>query len=184
MDIIVGEIRAFSGDYAPRNWAICDGRLLKITEYPALYSLITTSYGGDGITTFALPDLRGRLVVQNGRLAGGSVFQFAKPGGQQTVTLTSNNMAAHQHTLVASKESAVTNQAFNNYLATAQDPGNPGSDVLSYLEYKTNDATVKVVPLNGNTLNPIGGSQPHDNRQPYLGISYIIALNGIYPDFY
>lgn len=183
MDNTVGEIRAFAGDYAPRGWEICNGKLLSVSAYPALFSLIGYTYGGDGSTTFALPDLRGRLIVQNGQLTGGSTFPFARPDGKQTVTLTVSNMAEHQHSLAASKEPAITNQAANNYLSKAQDPGNPGSDVLGYLPYNTADTTLKMAPLKAGTLTSTGGNQPHDNRQPYLPISYIIALNGVYPDF-
>ncbi|MET0395061.1 MAG: tail fiber protein [Chitinophagaceae bacterium] len=183
MDNTVGEIRAFAGDYAPRGWEICNGKLLSVSEYPALFSLIGFTYGGDNRNLFALPDLRGRLVVQNGQLAGGSAFPFGRPAGQQSVTLTAGNMGEHQHDLVASTEPAVTSTAANNYLSKAQDPGNPGSDVLGYLPYKTTDTTLKVAPLNANTLTSAGNSAPHDNRQPYLPISYIIALNGVYPDF-
>lgn len=183
MDNTIGEIRAFAGDYAPRGWEICNGKLLNVSDYPALFSLIGFAYGGDGRSTFALPDLRGRLVVQNGQLTGGSTFPFAKPNGQQTVTITTGNMAEHQHDLVASKEPAVTSTASNTYLSKAQDPGNPGSDVLSYLPYNATDTTLKVATLNVNTLTSAGQGLPHDNRQPYLPISYIIALNGVYPDF-
>jgi microcystin-dependent protein len=165
------------------NWALCDGRLLQVNSHQPLYSLLGTAYGGDGINTFALPDLRGRLIVQNGASFGGSARPFAVKGGQEKVTLSVAQAPRHQHAFTVGAEAATTKEPAGNYLAAPVDTGNPDGTVLAYLPYGSDDDTLKTVALGPATLGSSGGSQPHENRQPYMAISYIIAITGEYPIF-
>jgi microcystin-dependent protein len=161
-DPYLGEIRIFAGNYAPVDWALCDGQLLQIAQYDALFSLIGTSYGGDGLNTFALPDLRGRLPIHQG---GGFVTGGA--GGTEQVTLTAQQLAGHSHPLMASTA-----------LATQE---SPAGNVTGQTEIALYGNESPFGPMNGQALPPAGGSQPHDNVQPFLCLTFIICTNGIYP---
>lgn len=183
MEPYLGEIRAFAGNFAPVGWLQCNGTLLPISQYDALFTLIGTTYGGDGITTFALPNLQGRAAMQNGQLAGGASYPLGGAGGVETVTLTTASMPSHQHAFNVSTAAGTTNTATNNFLASVQDTGNPGSTVLAYMPYSQGDNTLVSVPLNPGTIGAGGSSQPHENMQPYLAITYIIATQGVYPSF-
>ena len=159
----VGEIRMFGGNFAPAGWMFCQGQLLPISENETLFQLIGTTYGGDGLSTFALPDLRGRVPIHQG--AG---FILAETGGAEEVTLTTNQIPAHTHPLMASGN-----------IATSANPANavPGqSPSISLYE-----SDVPGAGLNVAAIPPIGGSQPHNNFQPYLCVSFIISLFGIFP---
>jgi microcystin-dependent protein len=160
----IGEIRIFAGNFAPLGWAFCAGQILSISENDTLFNLIGTNYGGDGQTTFALPDLRGRIPVHQG---SGSVL--SQSGGVETVTLTQNQLPAHTHALTASVNNATTANAEGNVVA--QTP--------SYTPYI--GGTPANTPLAPSSVSTLGGSHPHDNMQPYICINYIIALFGIYP---
>jgi microcystin-dependent protein len=159
----VGEIRMFAGNFAPAGWMLCDGQLLPISENETLFTLIGTTYGGDGQSTFALPDLQGRLPIHQGN---GTIL--AESGGAEAITLTVNQTPAHSHPLLASTG-----------------PGNlntPGGNVTA------ESAAVKIYYADEPTANmaaaaiaPAGGSQPHTNFQPYLCINFIISLFGIFP---
>src|SRR5438128_2866643 len=159
----VGEIRMFAGNFAPAGWMFCEGQLLPISEYETLFQLIGTTYGGDGQSTFALPDLRGRLPLHQG-----NGFILAETGGAEEITLTVSQIPAHSHPLLASS-SPGTNAA-------------PANSVLA----KT---TTGFLYINENTtgnmaataIGPVGGSQPHTNFQPYLCVDFIISLFGIFP---
>lgn len=163
MDPYVGEIRFFAGSFAPVGWALCDGTVLAISQNEALYTLIGTTYGGDGVNTFALPDLRGRIPVHRG-----NNYPMGMRGGSETVTLTSNQLPAHAHAALA-----------HSTEGTSADPtGN-------FWGYSANEQYVTADTING-TMSPTsvsvtGGSQPHDNMMPYLAVNFIIALEGIYP---
>jgi len=159
----VGEIRMFAGNFAPAGWQLCEGQLLSISENETLFQLIGTTYGGDGQTTFGLPDLRGRLPVHQG-----SGFILAESGGAETVTLTVSQIPSHSHPFLA-----VTNAA-----SVAAAGGNLVAQTPSYTPYIAAPATS---PLAANSISSVGGSQPHDNFQPYLCINYIISLFGIFP---
>jgi microcystin-dependent protein len=159
----VGEIRMFAGNFAPAGWMFCEGQLLPISEYETLFNLIGTTYGGDGQSTFALPDLRGRLPNHQG-----NGFTLAESGGVETVTLTTNQIPTHTHALLASKNIATQSNASANTLAQS---------TLAKMYF----ADVTDVVLSPNSVTPTGGSQPHDNFQPYLCINYIISLFGIFP---
>lgn len=183
MQPYLGEIRAFAGNFAPVGWLACNGSLLSISQYDALFTLIGTTYGGDGITTFALPNLQGRAAMQNGQLVGGSSYPIGGAGGVESVTLTTSSMPSHQHAFNVATTPGTTNTATNNFLASVQDTGNPGSTVLAYMPYNQGDNTLVAIPLNQGTIGTGGSSQPHENMQPYLAITYIIATQGIYPSF-
>jgi microcystin-dependent protein len=160
----IGEIRMFAGNFAPAGWAFCDGSLVAISENDALFSLIGTTYGGDGQTTFALPDLRGRLPMHQGN---GAVI--GESGGAESVTITPSTMAAHTHTLSASGNPGGQSTAASNVLS--QSP--------SIAFYKAPPFPIALAP---QALPGVaGGSQPHDNFQPYLCLNFIISLFGIYP---
>jgi microcystin-dependent protein len=161
----VGEIRMFAGNFAPAGWMFCEGQLLPISEYETLFNLIGTTYGGDGQSTFALPDLRGRLPIHQG-----NGFILAETGGAEEITLTVNQIAAHSHPLLASTD-----------LGNSADPGgavlaqSTTAAVDLYLE------DTPTVPLAANSVGSVGGSQPHTNFQPYLCVDFIISLFGIFP---
>ncbi len=158
----VGEIRMFAGNFAPAGWMFCEGQLVPISENETLFQLIGTTYGGDGQATFALPDLRGRLPLHQG-----NGFVIAETGGVEEVTLTVNQIPSHAHAFLASNSTSNATTPGNNLLATAlQD---------LYVE----DITVQ--NLNASAITSIGGSQPHNNFQPYLCINFIISLYGIFP---
>ena len=166
-DPFIGEVMMFAGNFAPLGWADCNGQLLSINQNQALFSLLGTTYGGDGIQTFALPDLRGRTPVHAGSGPGMSTRTLGETGGSESVTLSAAQMPSHTHTLRA---------------AAAASTGTPGSTVALA---QTSGAKVYRAPSNpatmGNGLASAGGGQPHDNRQPYLGVRFIMALEGIYP---
>ncbi len=164
----VGEIRMFAGNFNPAGWMFCDGSLLPISENETLFQLIGTTYGGDGQSTFALPDLRGRVPIHMGTGPGLSTYQLAETGGVESVTLTQNQMPVHNHTPLASNTAAADTPS-NNFWATSA-TGKPYS------------AAPPTVLMNPGTMGPaIGGSQPHDNMIPFLCVSYIISLFGIFP---
>ncbi len=158
----VGEIRMFAGNFPPAGWFFCEGQLLAISEYETLFNLIGTTYGGDGQSTFALPDLRGRVPIHMG-----SGFVLAQQGGVETVTLTVNQIPFHSHVPQADSGSgAQTSPAGNAWANSAIFPysGNPPA-----------------AAMDAHALSSDGGSQPHDNMTPYLVVSFIISLFGIFP---
>ena len=159
----VGEIRMFAGNFAPAGWMFCDGQLLPISENETLFQLIGTTYGGDGQSTFALPDLRGRLPLHQG-----NGFILAETGGAEEITLTVNQIPAHSHPFLAS--TSVSNQSAPTNNVVAQ-----SSSADLYIE---DTPTANMAP---NAISSVGGSQPHTNFQPYLCINFIISLFGIFP---
>ena len=159
----VGEIRMFAGNFAPAGWMFCEGQLLPISEYETLFNLIGTTYGGDGQTTFALPDLRGRLPIHQG-----NGFTLAETGGVETVTLTTSQIPSHSHPFLASTSPG----------GTVDPTGNVLSDFPGGKAYRPIPPTVA---LASQSIGSTGGSQPHDNVQPYLCIDFIISLFGVFP---
>ncbi len=159
----VGEIRMFAGNFAPAGWMFCEGQLLPISENETLFQLIGTTYGGDGQSTFALPDMRGRLPIHQG-----NSYILAQTGGAEEITLAVNQIPAHSHAFLTS-----TN--------IAQDT-NPSGKVLgqtaSGLPYIQDSVDSSLSP---NAMSAVGGSQPHTNFQPYLCVDFIISLFGIFP---
>lgn len=164
----VGEIRMFAGNFAPRGWAFCDGQLLAVSQNDALFSLLGTIYGGDGRTTFGLPDMRGRVPMHAGSGPGLSPRRLGAKAGAENVTLTVNQLPSHTHNLQASQDLA--GQSAPQGLV----PGNSPSIDL-YRE------TAPTGNVSTNAITSIGGSRKHTNLQPFLCINYIIALVGIYP---
>lgn len=177
-----GEIRAFAGAYTPAGWQACDGSLLQITDYEDLFELLGTTYGGDGQTTFAVPDFRGRVAVQTGQLAGGASYALGAKGGAETVAITMDTMSAHTHLLKVDTVAGTSSTGSGNFLAAVQDSANPGSSVLAYLPYCGPTVTT-AVPLRDGTISYTGRGDEHENRQPYIGITYIIATTGDFPTF-
>jgi microcystin-dependent protein len=159
----VGEIRMFAGNFAPAGWMFCEGQLLPISEFETLFNLIGTTYGGDGQSTFAVPDLRGRLPIHQG-----NGFTLAETGGVEEVTLTVSQIPAHSHPLLAS-----TNQAAGN-----TPTGNVTGQVGSTQIYKAAAPGAAMAP---QAVTSTGGSQPHTNFQPYLCVDFIISMFGIFP---
>lgn len=162
----VGEIRMFAGNFAPAGWMFCEGQLLPISENETLFQLIGTTYGGDGQSTFALPDLRGRLPVHQG-----NGFVLAETGGAEEITLTVSQISAHSHPLLATANNAATANAVNAVLAqnTTYEP---------YLSPSSFPASTSLFP---GSVASMGGNQPHTNFQPYLCVDFIISLFGIFP---
>lgn len=160
----VGEIRMFGGNFAPAGWMFCSGQLLPISENETLFQLIGTTYGGDGQSTFALPDLQSRVPIHQG-----NGFILAEQGGVESVTLTLNQIPAHTHQLVGSGAAANSRNPPNNVLATA-----------AATIYTTNPGRGLAV-MSAQSIGNDGGSQPHDNLQPYLTLNFIISLFGIFP---
>lgn len=169
MDPFLGEVILFAGNFAPRGWAFCDGQLLSIAQYSALFSLLGTIYGGDGRTSFALPDLRGRTPIHAGNGPGLSNRHLGSKGGQETVTLTINQIPAHSHRINAVSSAGNDASPLNNLLANTV-----GLD----REYSNSSPDVQ---MNSYMVNNSGGGQSHANMQPFLSINYIIALQGIFP---
>jgi microcystin-dependent protein len=159
----VGEIRMFAGNFAPAGWMFCEGQLLPISEYETLFNLIGTTYGGDGQSTFALPDLRGRVPLHFG-----NGFTLAETGGVETVTLTTSQIPAHSHPLLATS-SVATQQNVS--------PNLPAEATLFNPYININPSS----PMASQAISSTGGSQPHNNFQPYLCVDFIISLFGIFP---
>jgi microcystin-dependent protein len=165
----VGEIRMFAGNFAPNGWMFCEGQTLPISENDVLFQLIGTTYGGDGEETFNLPNLQGRVPIHQGTNQG-TTFQVGEAAGVETVTLNTQQIPQHNHVLLGSTGTASTNSPANNVPATST-----GATVFPY---GTDQPTTTLHP---STIGVIGGSQPHDNFQPYLCVNFIISLFGIFP---
>ena len=159
----VGEIRMFAGNFAPAGWMFCEGQLLSISENETLFQLIGTTYGGDGESTFALPDLRGRLPIHQG-----NGFILAETGGAEEITLTVNQIPAHSHPFLGSAVNGSQPGPANSTLASS-------TVITPYASEAANAA------MASNAISPVGGSQPHTNFQPYLCVDFIISLFGIFP---
>jgi microcystin-dependent protein len=181
------EIVLFSFNYAPRGWAQCNGQLLPINQNQAMFALIGTFYGGDGKTTFALPDLRGRAAVGAGIGPGLSAYELGQKGGSETVTLTQPQMASHTHAVSPASVIATARAragAGNQQTPVGSVPAADASGTLAMYSNAPPDAGMNAaaVALAGTPTTSItGGNQPHENRQPYLPLTFCIALQGIFP---
>jgi microcystin-dependent protein len=165
----VGEIRMFGGNFAPAGWAFCAGQLMPISENETLFQLIGTTYGGDGQETFGIPDLQGRMPIHMGQGPGLTQnYTIGEKGGSEQVTISLNQLPNHNHGWLAS------NDPSNSLIPTS----NAVSTPLNITPYFAGNASI---PLNASSLQPIGGSQPHDNMTPFLCVSFIISLFGIFP---
>jgi microcystin-dependent protein len=161
----VGEIRIFAGNFAPAGWMFCEGQLLPISEYETLFNLIGTTYGGDGQSTFALPDLRGRIPIHQG-----NGFTLAETGGTEEVTLTVAQIPVHSHACLASAQTGTSSNPGGNVLDQTS------GTIFMYIDGQGPDGQ-----MSPQMLSPVGGSQPHSNFQPYLCLDFILSLYGIYP---
>ena len=164
----IGEIRMFGFNFAPEGWALCDGQLLPISQNAALFSLLGTTYGGDGKTTFALPDLRSRVPIHQGQGTGLTSYTQGQAAGAETVTLTATQMPGHSHTVHASSSAAASNVPQGRALARSQS---------NAYTAQPDGTTV----MNAKVLANTGGSEPHPNIQPCLVVNFCIALTGIFP---
>ena len=177
-DPFVAEIIMFGGNFAPRGWAFCDGQLLSISENSALFSILGTTYGGDGRTTFGLPDLRGRVPMHAGNGPGLSSRRLGEKGGSEDVTLTTNQIPLHAHTATSTANVVAvagnSNDAVNNFWA---DDG--GAASATYHNGPAN--AVMNAGAVSTTVNNAGGGQSHPNEQPFLCVNFIIALQGVFP---
>lgn len=185
MDPLIGQITMFAGNFAPRGWAFCEGQLLAISSHSALFSILGTTYGGDGRTTFALPDLRGRSPIQQGRGPGLPTYSLGQKGGNYEVMLTNNQLPSHDHiipsltgvsTIPCVEDDAGESEAAGNNLANAD-----GTNIYST---SAADGTLKnggSVTTNQSVTSRTGAQQSFNTMNPFLGINYIIALVGVFP---
>ncbi|MGH9891014.1 MAG: phage tail protein [bacterium] len=166
-DPYIGEIKLVGFNFPPVGWALCDGQLLSIAQNDALFALIGTTYGGDGQTTFALPDFRSRIPIHQGTGSSGTTYTIGENGGTETVTLTVNQLPAHTHP--AKAQSGAGNQA------------GPGGNVWASSSLNQYNPSAADSDMNALAITSSGGNQPHDNMMPFLAINFIIALEGIFP---
>lgn len=171
----LGEIRLFAGSFAPRGWALCNGQLLPINQNQALFSLLGTTYGGDGRVTFALPDLRGVVPI-----GYGNTYSLGERGGEYAHTLTIGELPNHTHTLGSNTETVAASS--NNGTLSSPQATVYGVNTTRGNEFSTtsNDQSAPTV-LNNSPVSNVGGSQPHQNTKPYTVVTYIISLQGIFP---
>jgi microcystin-dependent protein len=166
----LAEIRIVGFNFAPRGWAFCDGQILPINQNQSLYSLLGTTYGGDGRTSFALPDIRGRSAIHVGRADGGQIHTLGSKTGEETHTLTSNEMPQHTHSTKASSAIGDSPVPTSNVLASSLNEA-----------YRGFTSEADLVSLKAGTVANVGGGQAHNNMQPYLALNYCIALQGLFP---
>ena len=175
-DPFLGEIRAFGFNFAPTGWAFCNGQLLPITQNTALFSLLGTTYGGDGRVTFALPNLQGLAPIHEGQGPGLSLIDLGQTGGQTTVTLLGTEMPGHNHSVAASTTAATANvPAANSFTAQG---GGTGRGAFKIRTYASSGTATTFAP---SVISPAGGNLPHNNLQPTLVLNFCIALQGIFP---
>jgi microcystin-dependent protein len=167
-EAFLSEIRIFGFNFPPKGWAFCNGQLLPIAQNQALFSLLGTTYGGNGVQNFALPNLQGRAPLHFGNGLGLSSYPLGAVVGQETVTLTTSNVPAipHTHSVRGVSEAATTNDGTGAYLAAQASTYTPAANLVS---------------MNGAEIGPFGGSQPHPNMQPYLVLNFCICLQGVFP---
>jgi microcystin-dependent protein len=171
MDPFVAEIRIFPFNFAPKGWAFCDGQLLPLSQNTALFSLLGTTYGGDGKSNFALPNLQGAAPIHPGQGSGLSLYDLGQQGGTDFVTLLTSEIPTHTHNMTATNQPAQLD---------APGPDRSIARSVNGFSFKAPPYT-NVVNLNPNALTPTGGSLPHNNMMPYLTLSFCIALQGVFP---
>lgn len=180
MEGYMAEIRMFSGDFAPRYWALCQGQLMAISSNSALFSLLGTTYGGNGTTTFALPDLRSRVPVGTGS-GGGLTVELGEVGGETSHTLIQSEMPAHNHAATLTATSPASSASSTEVPSATVAPGPAALGAGVSKNFGTADANLAPPTVAAPTLGIAGSSSPHNNLQPYLGMKYIICTQGIYP---
>jgi microcystin-dependent protein len=171
MDPFVAEIRIYPFNFAPKGWAFCDGQLLPLSQNTALFSLLGTTYGGDGKSNFALPDMQGNAPMHPGQGPGLSLHDLGETGGSDTVSLLESEIPAHSHSLMAQNQPGQL---------AAPGPDRTFARSSGGFAYKAAPYT-QVVPFSANMIAPAGGDQPHNNLMPYLTLNFCIALQGVYP---
>ena len=164
----IGEIRMFAGNFAPAGWAFCGGQLMPISENDALFTLLGTTYGGDGQETFALPNLQSRIPIHQGTGPDGVNYTLAEAAGTESVTLTTQQIPVHSHAMLATTATGSLSDPTSNLLSDSPN-------------IKLYTAQVPGQTMNASAVSPVGGSQPHENCQPFLCINYIISLFGLFP---
>ena len=179
MEGYIAEIRLFAGNFAPRGWAFCNGQILSIAQNTALFALLGTTYGGNGQTTFALPDLRGRVAVGPGQGPGLPAVNLGQMSGEPNHTLIITEMPAHNH--VAQVTVRAYDEGFGGGGSSSVPTNNVWSSVASGSPYNNTSNTAMNPGAVQTVIGIAGGSQPHNNMQPYLGVNYIICMEGIYP---
>jgi microcystin-dependent protein len=173
----IGEIRMFGGNFAPAGWALCKGDLVPIAENDALFTLLGTIYGGDGENTFALPDIRGRVPIHMGQGAGLTNRVIGEMAGVESVTLTTQQIPIHTHTMQCDTLGAESATPANSIHGT-ETAGN-----AAVYKVDVDIAPELIQPMPASAIGPVGGSQPHENRMPFVAVTFIISLFGIFPDF-
>lgn len=169
MDPFVAEIRIFPFNFPPKGWAFCDGQILPLSQNTALFSLLGTTYGGDGKSNFALPDMQGNAPMHPGQGPGLSLHDLGETGGSETVSLLESEIPSHSHSVSASVADGTDQTPVGSKLATG----------ISISQFAPNNGPL--TQLSDNALAPAGGDQPHNNMQPYLTLNFCIALQGVYP---
>ena len=169
-DAFLGEIRMFAGNYAPVNWVLCNGQLLSISQYSPLFTVLGTTYGGDGVNTFAVPDMRGRLPVQFGQGPGLTARTLGANGGSETVVLSTTQMPAHGHTMQASTNPASATDPNGNVLAT-----------VTGTFYELATAANNLKNMSAQTVGAVGGGAGHNNMMPTLAVNFIMCTAGVFP---
>ena len=177
MQPFIGQIVETSFNFAPQGWALCNGQLLAISEYDALFSLLGTTYGGNGQTTFALPDLRGRMALHPGQGPGLPRYVQGEVSGSPTTTLTVSNLPPHNHTIQASSAAGTQSNPANAFPANANVIPERGADPIGVKAHASNSNTA----MNPGMVGVAGGGQPFNNMPPYLAVYHVISLEGIYP---
>jgi microcystin-dependent protein len=172
MDPFVAEIRIFPFNFAPKGWAFCDGQLLPLSQNTALFSLLGTTYGGDGKSNFALPDMQGNAPMHPGQGPGLSLHDLGETGGSDTVLLLESEIPSHNHNfLVSNQQSDVKQPTSTTSLARS----------VGATPFVTGSSSPALVQMNFQSLTPTGGNQPHNNMMPYLVLNFCIALQGVFP---
>lgn len=174
----MGMIALFGFNFAPKGWMFCNGQLLSISQNSALFALLGTTYGGDGQTTFALPNLQSRVPLGMGTGPGLSNYQIGQTGGTEDVTLLSTQMPQHNHMLTGSGDAATVNNLRGSVLAQPNGVASPSEDTVAVNAYAPAGNPVVADP---SAISMAGGNQPHQNMQPYLAMNYCIAVQGIFP---
>ena len=175
MEPFTGQISVFGFSFAPYSWATCSGQIVPISQFTALFSLLGTTYGGNGTSNFALPNLNGNVAIGQGQLLGGSLYDLGETGGLTTVALSRQTAPIHSHNMMATITQTNANTASGNVLGRATSAGSPrGPEAKIY----SNIAPDTVIDA---PMNPVGGGLAHDNLQPYLALTYCICLTGIFP---
>jgi len=172
MDPFVAEIRIFPFNFAPKGWAFCDGQILPLSQNTALFSLLGTTYGGDGKSNFALPNFQGNAPMHPGQGPGLSLHDLGETGGSDTVSLLESEIPSHSHTVMAHDLDPADHQIPGSGTVLAQSSGG--------FAYQSN-TSANLAALSDQTIAPAGGDQPHNNLQPYLTLNFCIALQGVYP---